>query len=318
MQLLTSLNELIEGKSSRVEGLWAAFATRYPDWQKDYAEPPVDIVTFIEEAYYMNAKDECWESVKKDLQNLLEGFQGYNFTGIYQEAVFDEGIGSGKSYKTSLIITYMVYRTLILKNPQKFLGLANDTSIYFMNMSTTAQQANNIVFSEIKSRVTNSPWFNQFGYLPDPSIKSELRFPKYIRVVPGNSKETKPLGYNLFCGVMDEAAWYTETQTHDVAEEMYNALFNRVKNRFNDRGLLVIISSPRYVDDFIEKKMAEAKVNPRIFAMRKPVWEAKPASTYSGKTFIADGFSIPIEYEAIYKRNPERFKRDYMALPSLA
>lgn len=318
MLLQESLNELIEGKSDRVTGLWAAFATRYPNWEADYAEPPVDILTFIEEPYYMNAAAECWDSVKKDLQDLLEGFDSYGFIGKYQEAVFDEGIGSGKSYKTSIILAYMLYRVLILKNPQKFLGLASGTNIYFINMSTTAQQASNIVFGEVKSRVTNSPWFNQFGYLPDPTIKSELRFPKYVKVVPGNSKETKPLGYNLFCGVMDEAAWYTETQSHDVAEDMYNALFNRIKNRFGERGLLVIISSPRYVDDFIEKKMLEGKTNDRIFCKRKPVWLAKPSSAYSGKFFQAEGFDIPLEYQSIYLRNPERFKRDYMALPSLA
>jgi len=312
------LNELIEGKSDRVLGLWSAFAIRHPDWQKDYVEPPVDIVTFIEEPYYMNAVNECWDSVKKDLQDLTEGLDAYNFIGKYQEAVFDEGIGSGKSYKTSLILSYLVYRTLILKNPQRFFGMAEQTNIYFMNMSVTAQQASNIVFGEVRSRVINSPWFNQFGYLPDPTIKSELRFPKCIKVVPGNSKETKPLGYNLFGAVMDEAAWYTETQDHDVAEEMYNALFNRIKNRFGERGLLVIISSPRYVDDFIEKKMLEAKTNPHIFARRKPVWLAKPTTAYCGKMFQAEGFDIPVEYQLIYQRNPEKFKRDYMALPSLA
>jgi hypothetical protein len=31
---------------------------------------------------------------------------------------------------------------------------------------------------------------------------------------------------------MDEAAWYTETLTVDVAEDMFNALHNRIKNRF--------------------------------------------------------------------------------------
>jgi hypothetical protein len=157
-------------------------------------EPPVDIVTFIEEPYYMNANDECWTSIKKDLQDLTEGLDQYNFVGKYQEAVFDEGIGSGKSYKTSLIISYLVYRTLILKNPQRFFGLANATGIYFINMSVTAQQAHNVVFGEVKSRVTNSPWFNQFGYLPQQEVKSELRFPKAYQDSPRKQQRDQALG----------------------------------------------------------------------------------------------------------------------------
>jgi hypothetical protein len=237
---------------------------------------------------------------------------------LYNEAVFDEGIGAGKSYKASIIITYLVYRILILRDPYKFLHLAKGSGIYFMNMSVRAQQASKVVFGEIAQRVNNSPWFKSKNYLPRPDIKSELQFPKSIFVVPGNSKETFPLGFNLLGGVMDEAAFYTETQDHDVAEEIFNALHNRIKNRFGNRGMLVMISSPRYVDDFIEKKMKEAETNPRIYSRRRTSWESKPKERFSGDMIQIDGYSIPAEYETEARRNFDRFKRDIMAIPSLA
>jgi len=79
---------------------------------------------------------------------------------------------------------------------------------------------------------------------------------------------------------MDEAAYYTDIADHDVAEDMFNALHSRIKNRFGDKGLMVMISSPRYVDDFIEKKMKEAQTNLNIFSTRKTLWESKPASRF--------------------------------------
>ena len=282
-----------------------------------YEEMPVDIKTFIESPEYLNTTEECWDTIKNDLSELFVGYDNPKMEWLYNEAVFDEGIGSGKSYKASLIITYLVYRTLILKNPQEFLGLAKDSAIYFINMSVRSDQAKKIVFGEIVARVMNSPWFRNRGYLPNCEIRSELQFPKCITVIPGNSRETFPLGFNLLGGVMDEAAYYTETDSHDTAEEIYNALYNRINKRFGNKGMLVMISSPRYVDDFIENKMKEAETNPKIFHKRRATFDAQPASKYSGVKYEVDGFTIPVEDKQMYIRNPDRYKRDIMAIPSL-
>jgi hypothetical protein len=289
----------------------------------DCEERSVDIRTFIESPDYLNAKDECWEVIKQDLSELFVGYDNPNMSWKYDEAVFDEGIGGGKSFKASIIITYLVYLTLNRKNPQEYLGLAKDSPIYFINMSVRSDQAKKVVFGEIASRVRNSPWFRNRGYLPNPEIKSELQFPKNINVIPGNSRETFPLGFNLLGGVMDEAAYYTETDAHDTAEEIYNALYNRIKKRFGNKGMLVMISSPRYVDDFIEKKMEEAKTNPKIFSRRRATFEAMLGSNKyrelypSGISVTIDGVTFPQEDRQMYTRNPDRYKRDIMAIPSL-
>ena len=274
----------------------------------EYEHRPVDIRIFIDSSDYLNAEKECWPSIKNDLDKL--------FSGDYTEAVFCEAIGAGKSFKASIIISYLVYITLCLRNPQEFFGLARNSLICFINMSVRADQSKRVVFGEIKSRIDNSLWFRNH-YPPDPNIRSELRFPKGIVILPGNSRETFPLGLNILGGVLDEAAWFLENPQHDVAEEIYNAIHNRRKNRFGDRGLFVIISSPRYVDDFIEKKMLEAKMNDKIFSVRKMLWESKPLSRFSGEWMDFQGYKIPVEFETEAKRNPDKFKRDYMALPSL-
>lgn len=275
----------------------------------EYEHRVVDVLTFIESPDYLNAGKECWQSIKNDLQEL--------FKGNYTEAVFCEAIGAGKSYKSSIIISYLLYRTLCLKNPQEHYRLAKGSAIAFINQSIRAYQSKSVVFGEIKSRIDNSAWFQKY-YPPDPNIRSELRFPKNILVFPGNSQETFPLGFNVLGAIMDEAAYYTDTADHDVAEDMFNALHSRIKNRFGDKGLMIMISSPRYVDDFIEKKMKEAQTNPQIFSTRKKLWESKPASRFSGEWIDFGEYKIPAEFETEAKRNPEAFKRDYMAIPALA
>lgn len=268
----------------------------------------VGIREFIDSPEYLNAGKECWDSVKDDLEDLLNG--------NYIEAVFCQAIGSGKSYASSIVIAYLAYKVLCLKDPQKFFGLAKGTQICFLNVSIRAEQSKKVVFGEVKSRIDNSPWF-RIHYPSNPEIRSELQFPKNIIIFPGNSKETFPLGYNIFASVMDEAAWFTDTESHDVAEDMFNALHSRIKNRFGDKGLLVMISSPRYVDDFIETKMKEAQTNKRIFARRKMLWESKPAYCFSGNWIDFEGYKIPEDFKTEAERNPEAFKRDYMAISSL-
>ena len=80
----------------------------------EYEHRVVDIRTFITSPDYLNCGKECWPSIIDDLEAL--------FNGNYDEAVFCEAIGAGKSFKSSIIIVYMVYLVLCLKNPQAHLG----------------------------------------------------------------------------------------------------------------------------------------------------------------------------------------------------
>ena len=114
----------------------------------------VDIQTFIDSPDYLNAKTECWDSIKDDLEEL--------FKGNYTEAVFCCAIGSGKSFASSIIMAYMAYKLLCLKDPQGFFGLARDSQICFINMSLRAEQSKKVVFGEIKARIDNSPWYIKY------------------------------------------------------------------------------------------------------------------------------------------------------------
>ena len=259
---------------------------------KIWEEEPVKIDTFVTSPLYLNAKSYTYQTVLQDLTNI--------FAEGYTEAVLMEGIGAGKSHTAAVAISYMIYRTLCLRNPQSYYpGLSPDSKIAFMNMSTSSTQARKIVFGKISSMVQNCRWFRERGYLPDRKKTSELEFPKGIYVLPGSSSETAPLGFDILGAVMDEAAFMVDTKSsdkasaeggyHNVAEEIFNAMKRRIESRFLDKGLIIIISSPRYKGDFISTKFEEAKNNPEIYARRRATFDCKPKEFYPSKVrFVID------------------------------
>lgn len=261
--------------------------TLKPD-MADYEEIPVDILTFINDEEYFGQGDRVYPEVKTILDDIFEG--------NYDEAVLICGIGAGKTTLAAIAITYMIYRVACLKDPQKHYGLIKDSWIAFALASRNRQLAKDIIFTSVKSIVDNCKWFGR-NCPTDPSIHSVLRFPKKkCAIIPGSSSAESYLGYNLLGGVIDEASWLDEIQRsirgmgitikYDAAEEIYNAMHSRIKSRFLSKGLIIMISSPRYIDDFLERKYREARESPEIiYARRAPVWEIKPKEFYSGKTF---------------------------------
>jgi hypothetical protein len=282
---------------------------------------------FLENPNFVEPQDAPRAYNKQLLIDIFDSgttFEEFENLGKYEEALYIAGIGSGKSYVSSMAIVYTIYRLLCLRNPQEYFKMAKGTKIAFINISKSFNQAKDVVFGELKNRLDNNKWFQTF-YPPDPRIKSKIRMPKNIYILPVGSNEEAPLGYNIFGAVIDEASFHTMTRDKDYAEESYNPIKKRIRSRFFSRGKLFIITSPRYVYDFAEKKFSEAENNDKVFKRRAPLWEAMPPDMFSGEKFDLgnylpnfNGVMVPIEYEDEFRQNPERAMRDYGAQPSMA
>lgn len=274
-----------------------------------YQEEPAPIERFIRAPEYLGLDDEVYPAIVEVLKEVFEGG--------YQEAALCWGIGAGKSYAASIAVTYMLHRTLCLREPQRYYRLGTGSTICFINMSTNTDQARRVVFGEILGRIDRSPWFKRYR----PKVLSrELQFPKDVVVISGNSAETYPLGYNVLGAVIDEASWLLEADGGrvDAAEEIYNALQRRIRSRFLDRGLLVMISSPRHRGDFLERKLEEAERFDYVYGSRMATWEVKPPEAFCGETFECEGLTIPVEFRPEFERNPLRAMRDLGARPAEA
>ncbi len=156
-----------------------------------------------------------------------------------------------------------------------------------------------------------------------------------------------------FLEVIEDSKRTGTADVYDAAEEMYNAVWTRMTSRFMRAGkvpgMIVMISSPRYPDDFLERKVQQAKEmgdKSRIFYKRLKMWDAKPQiwqgeRIWSGDKFrfdveemriIEEGDPVPtnahgelheiitppIELKTEFEKSPERSLRDLDARPLLA
>ena len=286
----------------------------------EYEERPVDIMTFINNPYYLGLRfsvngNRAFGCRPKIAERLKEVFDPKKH---YEEFVLCCGIGWGKDFASSIVLTYQIYRLACLREPQLFYGLSRGTAIHLMLMSINETHAHDILFGEVKARVDNSEWFRtKFPY--NKKINSELQFPKHIFLIPGNSKDTSFVGYNIFTGIIDEGDDYTTTETRDDAVEGYNAIKDRITSRFQNRGMLGMIGSPKTVGGFMIRMYNNDEGVSHRYRMLAPTWDSLIGTPIlSGKTFKFRGMKIPVEYEQRFISDPERALRDLGARPSLA
>ena len=299
-----------------------------------------------------------WRSFKKQI-TLVDSFRlepvgidNYYGFGIDKDHLYLLGDytvthNSGKTFLTTALATYLTHILLCKRDPYRQYGLAKDKPITIMNMGITATQALEVAFAGIKGFIQESPWFKRFH----PSvIQGKIRFrDENLILISGNSKSTTPLGYNVFCAILDEAAFYLDNDNQQVAKDIYTSLQRRVVSRFGKDGLVLMVSSPKYEDDFMMQKIEEAKRNPKIIYWKQmPTWKSKPlknadlnncfyfnheeskivdvniakdkkdinfvfSSNFSAEYKI---WQIPGEYRSSFEQNPDKAKRDYAAMPS--
>lgn len=136
-------------------------------------------------------------------------------------------------------------------------------------------------------------------------MKSTLKFQHNIECLPVGAGDTATIGRNVIGGIIDEINFMKITTkddgtVHNQAVELYNTIARRRKSRFmaggQMPGLLCTVSSKRLPGEFTDKKMEEAKKNPRIYVYDKRVWDVKPSS------FGKERFRIHVGTEAIRPR----------------
>jgi len=312
--------------------------TKILDWGEIHCDPSDDYYTMPESISDWIDIPSCsgmGHEIRPRVRELLiEMFEDYD---RYDEYVIDGGIGIGKSFLSGIGTAYGAHRLCCLKDPRRHFNLGGGdlVPIAIMNMSVGAKQAEKIVFNQMADKLVRSPWFLSRGLVPHKSVKGgELSIgDKGVQLIAGNSRETTFVGFDLFMGVLDEAAWHMVTKEKDYAEEGYNVMKQRINSRFPGQGKIFIISSPRYVNDFIERKLEEAKTNPRIYARRVQTWESTTGYLKGGGKFFRVDYSVrkiiednsppsrtewtvPEFYLPDFKRDCDRACRDLGAYPS--
>ncbi len=302
-------------------------------------EHMADIEEFLESRDYMDQKSYLRPKIK---ESLLELFSKED----YVEAVLAGAIGIGKTFFGDMAMAYMLYRLSCYHNPQLEYDLAPGSSIIFIQQSVTLTLAKKVVFDQFGGRLKASKYFQeQFRF--DPGIKSELRFPKNITVMPVGGSDTSALGLNVYAAQIEEMNFmarttdsvhikHTHEEEYDQAERLYTTLSRRIKSRFMQKGKvpgkLLLVSSANYPGDFTDRKIKEAVNDPTIFVMKYSQWEALPKDRFCGEHFLVevgndlkqsrilkrredaadeeDVVEVPIEYQVEFERDIDAALRD--------
>lgn len=267
-------------------------------WLQDNPEfrfRPASVLEFILDPYYLGLEGEVFKRVMIECEKILDGG--------YTEVIDYEGYSSGKSFKSSILLLYKAHQLLCLKYPHGYLGLSQDKNIVLLNMGLSLNQARDVVFQGISSMVSESPFFKQFGM---EILSDRIRFKKdKIAMICGSSSKTVALGLNVFCAILDEAAFYVEQlrsktggagEGQDHAEMLYSQIKRRINSRFKKdknslvKPLICLISSPKHEEDFMNKKIKEVKHLglKNTYVINLPTWLAKDRDRMSDDVFLFD------------------------------
>lgn len=260
-----------------------------------------------------------------------EGF--LRFKETVNEVIAQLGKGSGKDFCSTIAVAYIVYLLLCLKSPQEYFGKAPGDAIDILNIAINAQQAKNVFFKGFKQRIEHSTWFQGKYYVKADAIE----FDKSITCYSGHSERESWEGYNVLMVILDEISGFAleSTTGHDQAKtagaiyKMYRA---SVISRFPEFGKIVLLSFPRFKNDFIQERynavVAEKDVIVRthkfkidndredgipenefeisweedqiisyraqkVFALKRPTWEVNPLQSL--EHLKGDFFADPVD-----------------------
>lgn len=314
----------------------------------EFEERPATIREFLGE-HYLSIESIVRPGLLEALVDIFGEDVNTQRMSSYEEAMFTGAIGIGKTTFASIAIPYMIHHTLCLYDPQKFYGLMPGSRIAFMQMSTTAKNATEVIFGDLKARIDYSPWFiNKYPY--DPTFTKQMRFPKNLWVLPGDSLETSFEGYNILGGILDEMDSHKQTETKDYAEDGFNTIQSRISSRFTDfsdpesqghRGLLICIGQMKKSTGFANKKYAQMQSNPKAYVKRMTIWESFGWHRYTRKDGTRASFfydtktkniipatlagvvkseslmEVPLAYMDNFVNNPEKALRDLAGIPPI-
>jgi len=304
--------------------------------ERGYRVDPVGIEEFLESKQYMDLKGFIRPKIKESLVKL--------FTNIdqYQEIACGGSTGLGKSFFCEIGMTYLIYMDSCLVSPQAEYGLAPGSSILYVFQSVSMTTAKRVLFNQMAARLSRSPYFqSQFPY--DKKVKTEIRFPNNISVIPVSGSQFSALGLNVKGVIMSECNYMQVIQgskyavvgeTYDQAEVNYTTLVQRMKGRFGTRGKIFLDSAAHYPGDFLDRKFEEAKSDKSIFTMKYMQWEVLPGMSEQ-KFLVEVGnvernsriisrkeeahpssqvIEVPINYLREFQRNVESALRDFAGI----
>ena len=247
------------------------------------------------------------------------------------------GKGSGKDYGASIIVCYLFYLMLCMRNPQEYFNKPTGEAIDIVIVSYSEPQALLISFDKIKQRFKNWWWLKQHYSIlwsekyvtpkgkPEIEIQNKMiRSHNNVRIMCEHSANESYEGYNIIFFVMSEASAFKALTKERNGQKVFSTLKTSASSRFPFQWKGMVMSFPRLDEDtdftclLYQKSVIEGKdeeTGRRIFGSKGATWDYVPSHYYSGHTFDFEGHQVPIELKTEFDEDPQECKAKYMCEP---
>jgi len=276
----------------------------------DYREQPADMVTWLYSPLYLNLDGEL-SQIQLDFLDAIDNIDPR--TNKIDEAVAEWGKGAGKDFICAIAGLRKVYKLTCLRNPYAYFHLSAGTGIQLVNVAYTKDQAKNVFFKQLKGILKRSTWFLRHNPV---ILRDRIKFPEFdIEFVSAAADGDSVEGQNMIFALMDEAAAFVDAKivknrqkqdgekVEKAADAVYEVLRSSTKSRFPEVGQVLIISYPRYQDDFIQTKRKEGLDRDSVYTSGPyATWDVNPTKTRE-------------QFQSEYDRNPEKAAALYECKP---
>ncbi len=238
----------------------------------DLVEEPVPLEVFVEDAKYLGMHPLSIiqaEIVKQSTQiyrpDTLQAYMGMEAGQLYYneytstEVVAQLGKGSGKDHCSRIAMARIAYLLHCLRDPLDYFGKGHDVTLDLVNVAVNAKQAQSVFFDPLKKLLLASPYFQDKGF--DPRSQEIFFFDRPIRMFSGHSESESWEGYETLVFVLDEISAFkadieltAEIRNRGSAATIYNMAKASVTSRFPTVGKVILLSFPRFRDDFIQSR----------------------------------------------------------------
>lgn len=237
-----ALREQAEGKGDTLEQLRGAVYAHRP--------PPMD--EFIYSKEYLGIPK---SAIFPAIEELLFRMDHPDVREIWICA----GKGSGKSTITSITMARQAHNVAVcMRDPSAFFKLLPGALTAIVNMSISASQAENVIFNKFLTLLNGAKCFHKEGLPIFSKRKRHIEMSNNVHAMSGHSGYQAFFGYDVFCGVLDEFAWFKDKQDKTISDEIFSGILGSAKSRFPGYYKIVSISSPQAMDDPIMKHVQKA------------------------------------------------------------
>lgn len=204
------------------------------------------------------------------------------------------GRRSGKSQCAAWLGLYEIYRLIEMGNPQRESGMTDGSLITVLNVAVSAPQAEQAIFSKVRSAINKSPYFKT-KVSPKSMLNASVKFMTphdeetnraleaqgfptsdgTIQFVSGHSKSSSQVGLNIPVVIIDEMAQMINKDGSSMSDaELYTQLKNSIWT-FQDPKI-ICISNPLTRDGKFYELYEDSFADGRCLMFQLPSYKANP------------------------------------------